>query len=90
MHLALQQGEGYNREREGVYSNASLNRGPPDTPDACRAADLSEINWVNEQFRIPILSSSPLETQDSANCWGGPSVLRFCLASATGREPPAL
>ena len=63
MHLALQQGEGYNRKREGVYSNASLNRGPPDIPDPCRAADLSEINWVNEQFRIPILSSSPLETQ---------------------------
>lgn len=59
----MQQGEGYNREREGVYPDAPLHRGPPDTPDPCREADLSEINWVNEQLRIPILSSSPLETQ---------------------------
>ena len=32
--------------------------------------DLSEINWVNDHFRFPILSSSPLDTQNLGELLG--------------------
>lgn len=70
LHLALRQGGGYNREGEGIDSDAPLNFGPPDIPVLRRAADLSEINWVNDHFRFPILSSSPLETHNLGELLG--------------------
>ena len=70
LHLALRQGGGYNRKGEGICSDGPLNFGPPDIPVPLRAADLSEINWVNDHFRFPILSSSPLETHNLGELLG--------------------
>jgi len=47
---------------------------------------LSEINWVNDHFRFPVLSSSPLETHNLGNLLG--RAIRFPQRSGNGEPPP--